>query len=138
MNWQRYSMLVLCSFILGALSGCLSASHKDIEIVSITTNKETYTFGTFIHVTVNLKSSKPFSNITVHLDGLKNDRNQSQIGARQILEMINGEEQVTFSEKIPTCSPCTKLSPGEHIISVIVTQNTDVLDQDNITVTVTK
>ncbi len=118
-------------------AGCLSSNSSDELAVSLTADKDTYTFGESMLVQVTIQTPEKMENVTVNGDGLVSSKGpQVRLGPRTV-DLLPGTNIVNFTRRVPSCSPCTKLNEGSYNITAIVSYKKEVIAEVSCTVTLT-
>jgi len=94
-----------------------------IEILSFSTDKDTYSSNEEIRIFVSLKTSKEMENVTVNVWGIK-PYNYAYINESKTLNLKRGENEIVFLAKTPYCtSGCGGVRPGPYNLYVEVFAN---------------
>ena len=118
-------------------AGCLSSNSSDEFAVSLTADKDTYTFGEFMLLQVTVKTSESMENVTIEGNGLVSSKGpQVRLGPRTV-DLLPGTNIVNFTQRVPSCSPCTKLDEGRYNITASVSYKKEVIAEVSCTVTLT-
>jgi len=127
--------LVIIFTVLAA--GCLSSNSSDELSVSLSADKDTYSFGEFMLLQVTIQTPDKMENVTVNGDGLVSSKGpQLRMGPRTV-DLLPGTNIVNFTERVPSCSPCTKLDEGSYNITASVSYKKEVIAEVSCTVTLT-
>ncbi len=125
------SSLLLPLLLVAAtmMSGCVMDESSSLELVSISTDKTVYHSQEQIHINVSIKTSQPRANVTVDVKGLQSQKETRgyQLTASTTTNLEDGLNIVAFSERLPSCSSCAGLYPGDYNITVTVSQDDEVL-----------
>lgn len=127
----------------GILCICISAgclvfeSSPELE-VSLSADKDTYSFGEAMLLQVIVNTSQSMDNVTVRGKGLVSSKGP-QIWLGPITEhFIAGTNIINFSERVPRCTDCTKLGPGVYNITASVFQNGEIIATVSCTIRLTR
>ncbi|MEM5879139.1 MAG: hypothetical protein QXU74_01460 [Candidatus Aenigmatarchaeota archaeon] len=93
---------------------------SEIEILNFTTDKNTYSSYEDMKISLLIKSSKDLENVTIRVWGIK-PRNYAYINDSKIVNLKEGENEITFTEKTPYCtSGCGGVYPGPYDLNAEV------------------
>ncbi|MEM5836383.1 MAG: hypothetical protein QXY24_01455 [Candidatus Aenigmatarchaeota archaeon] len=97
-----------------------SQKHPEIEILNFATDKNTYSSYEDMKISLLIKSSKDLENVTIRVWGIK-PRNYAYINDSKIVNLKEGENEITFTEKTPYCtSGCGGVYPGPYDLNAEV------------------
>lgn len=138
MNRQR-RIAATAAIVFTLLSaGCLFFESSDELEVSLSADQDTYSFGEAMLIQVMVNTSRSMDNVTVRGEGLVSSKGpQLTLGPRTV-ELLSGTNIVNFSTRVPSCSPCTKLTPGSYNITASVSQGDDLIAEVSCTVELVK
>jgi len=86
---------------------------------------------------VTVKTSESMENVTIEGNGLVSSKGpQIRLGPRTV-DLLPGTNIVNFTQRVPSCSPCTKLDEGSYNITASVSYKKEVIAEVSCTVTLT-
>ncbi len=94
--------------------------------LKIFTDKEIYKQGEEIRINVSFFSPQELESVQIKVSGIK-ARYGDYISLEKTLNLKKGENVIEFLSRVPYCSSCTGVSPGEHEIKVEIIFNDTVL-----------
>lgn len=117
------SVTVIIVMMLSA--GCLSLESSHELEISLVSDKDTYSFAEAMLVQVIIDTSQSMDNVTIEGEGLISIKNgipraNLRFGPRTV-DLLPGTNIINFTERVPSCSPCTNLTAGSYNITASVT-----------------
>ncbi len=129
LNIYKFFSLALMLAGVVYISGCIQNTGTygngtlGIEIAMLTTDKNTYGSHEDMKVSVLIRSSKSFENVTVSLSGIK-PYNHAYVKESKIVNLFQGENEIVFYVKTPYCtSGCGGVYPGPYDINAEILIN---------------
>ncbi|MHC1611574.1 MAG: rhodanese-like domain-containing protein [Candidatus Methanospirareceae archaeon] len=125
--------LVLLSAFAGAgmqsaFASTPPASADDrITIVSFSTDKDVYTAREEMAVFLSVYSPENISNALIKVSGVKSTKGVYYVSYSSKQNLTAGENNVTFTKKLPSCSRCAGISQGTYFINASVTYDDEVV-----------
>jgi len=116
---RLFIVLISAALIQGTVffTGCLfDAASEPLILEAVSTEKDTYAFGEAMNITVRVKASDTFDNVTITLKGIQNTIGDYKLKRQKIVQTSPGTTDFIIKTKIPTCSSCTKLEPGDYFV----------------------
>jgi rhodanese-related sulfurtransferase len=125
------TMLVLVSAFagLGIQNACASDASGDsgVEIVAFSTDKDVYSAKDEMTVFLSVYSPENVSNTLIKVSGVKSTKGVVYVSYSSPLNLTVGENNVTFTKKLPSCSRCAGISQGTYVIDASVTYGDEVV-----------
>ncbi|HUV02376.1 MAG TPA: rhodanese-like domain-containing protein [Desulfobacteria bacterium] len=125
------TMLVLVSAFagLGIQNACASGDSGDsgIEIVAFSSDKDLYSANEEMTVFLSVYSPENVSNTLIKVSGVKSTKGVVYVAYSSPLNLTVGENNVTFTKKLPSCSRCAGISQGTYVIDASVTYGDEVV-----------
>jgi len=125
------TMLVLVSAFagLGIQNACASDASGDsgIEIVAFSTDKDVYSAKEEMTVFLSVYSPENVSNTLIKVSGVKSTKGVVYVSYSSPLNLTVGENNVTFTKTLPSCSKCAGISQGTYVIDASVTYDDEVV-----------
>ncbi|MDD3493950.1 MAG: hypothetical protein PHU95_04955 [Candidatus Thermoplasmatota archaeon] len=117
------------------LAGCLgSQSQEPLSLASVSTDKASYAFGSSISMTVEVRATDMFDDVTIRVRGLQNTMGDYKLTHRQVVHTSPGIQEFVIQKTIPPCSSCTKLDPGTYHITVALIYREQEVDSKTVEV----
>ncbi len=136
---RLFVVLISAALVQGTVffTGCLfDASSKSIVLEAVSTEKDTYAFGEAMNITVRVKASDMFDDVKITLKGLQNTLGDYKLERQKIVHTSPGTMDFIIKTKIPTCSPCLKLEPGDHVIITTLSYEGEEIGSKTLEITV--
>lgn len=98
-------------------------SPEDITALEVSTDKEFYHVGEQMTVTVSITSSESMPAAVISLQGITSSRGYNYVSRQDVVDLPQGMSQHNYTFTMPSCSPCSGLSYGNHSFTVTLSQN---------------
>jgi PGF-CTERM protein len=127
------TVIVLVSAFAGlgiqnAFAATSSASADNgIKIVSFSTDKDVYSATEEMTVYLSVYSPENISNVLIKVSGVKSKKGVYYVSYSSDHNLTAGENNITFTKKLPSCSSCAGISQGTYVIDASVTYDDEVV-----------
>jgi rhodanese-related sulfurtransferase len=125
------TMLVLVSAFAGLCiqNACASDASGDsgLEIVAFSSDKDVYSAKEEMTVFLSVYSPENISDAVIKVSGVKSSKGVYYVSYSSPLNLTVGENNVTFTKKLPSCSRCAGISQGTYVIDASVTYGDEVV-----------
>jgi len=112
----------------------VAAGPEDITGLLVETNSNTFRPSDEMNITISFNASRPLSHVKIALVGITNYRGHHYLNQQAFFDLLPGENEYMFTQRIPSCSTCSGLSYGEYSVDVTLSQNDEVLAAYNHTI----
>jgi len=111
-----------------AFASTPSASADDgIKIVSFSTDKDVYSAKEEMTVYLSVYSPENISGALIKVSGVKSTKGVYYVSYSSEHNLTAGENNITFTKKLPSCSSCAGISQGTYVIDASVTYDDEVV-----------
>ena len=124
---EKILVIVLIVAAIGLISlGFLTLTKSvNADIVNVSTDKDLYHSNEVMAITVTVGSAGNLNNVTLKIDGLKDNYGRERISYEIPANLQPGEMNITYNYNLPPCSICAGLSPGMYSFNVsLIHENT--------------
>ena len=102
------------------LQKAVSTPGVDLQI---STDAHTYCSGQQMKLTLTINAGKSLQNVHLLLYGLKSRYEIYKLNQEDWLNLTPGTHTLSYDHKIPPCSPCAGISPGNYNITAELTMD---------------
>ncbi|PXF51710.1 MAG: hypothetical protein C4B55_04975 [Candidatus Methanophagaceae archaeon] len=103
-----------------AVAGTVAGTDNAVKIVAFTTDKEVYCARETVKVVLTVYSSENVSDALIEVAGVRSKRGVNYISYSNKTNLTAGENTVTFSRTLPSCSKCAGIYEGTYFINASV------------------
>lgn len=104
-----------------------ASADDGIKIVSFSTDKDVYTAREEMNIFLAVYSPENVSNALIEVSGVKSKKGVYYVSYSSKHNLTAGENNVTFTKKLPSCSSCAGISQGTYFINASVTHDDEVV-----------
>jgi hypothetical protein len=129
-------IVIILSAFLGAGMGSVFATNvaadddynTTIKIRSMITDKDIYHSNEEMKIVLSLYSAENISGVVVNVSGIENKWGKDLVSFSKSMNVTSGENEMTFTSKLPSCSPCAGIGLGTYFINVSVSYDDEVVN----------
>ncbi|MDI6885500.1 MAG: rhodanese-like domain-containing protein [archaeon] len=128
------TVVVLLSAFAGAgmQTACAStpsaSAHNGIKIVSFSTDKDVYSANEAMTVFLSVYSPEEISNVLIRALGVTSNKGVDYVNFVSETDLIAGENKITFTKRLPSCSRCAGIDQGTYFINLSVAYDDEVVE----------
>jgi len=104
-----------------------SAADDGITIVTFSTDKDVYTAREEMAVFLSVYSPENISDVFIKVSGVKSTKGVYYVSYSSEQNLTAGENNITFTKKLPSCSRCAGIDQGTYFINASVTYDDEVV-----------
>jgi rhodanese-related sulfurtransferase len=135
MKAKQFKVVVTLVVLLSAFAGatlqnaCASAPSADDEmkISSFGTDKDIYSAREEMTIFLSLYSPEGIGNASITVSGVKSTKGVYYVSYSSNHNLTAGENTLTFTRQLPSCSRCAGISQGTYSIDASVTYDSEVV-----------
>jgi rhodanese-related sulfurtransferase len=127
------TLLVLASALAGLgiqnarASDSPADSDSGLKIVAFSTNKDVYSAKEEMVVFLSVYSPENKSDALINVSGVESTKGVIYVAYSSQQNLTAGENNITFTKKLPACSKCAGISEGTYVIDASVTHDGEVV-----------
>ncbi|MDI6811534.1 MAG: rhodanese-like domain-containing protein [archaeon] len=128
------TVVVLLSAFAGAgmQTACAStpsaSAHNGIKIVSFSTDKDVYSANEAMTVFLSVYSPENISKVLVRVLGVRSNKGVDYVNFVSETDLTVGENKITFTKRLPSCSRCAGIDQGTYFINLSVAYGDEVVE----------
>jgi rhodanese-related sulfurtransferase len=129
------TVVVLLSAFAGAgmlQPACAStppaSAHNGIKILSFSTDKDVYSANEEMTVFLSMYSPENMSNVLVSVLGVRSNKGVNYVNFVSETNLTVGENKLTFTKKLPSCSRCAGIDQGTYFINLGIAYDEEVVE----------
>ena len=137
MKKKQFAMIVTVVVLLSTVAGAgmqnafastpSASADNGIKIVSLSTDKDVYSAKEEMTIFLSVYSPENISNALIKVSGVKSKKGVYFVSYSNKKDLIAGENNITFTKKLPSCSRCAGISQGTYFINASVTHDEEVV-----------
>ncbi len=96
------------------------STDNELAIVSFSTDKDLYSAREEMTISLSLHAPEEISNASIKVTGVKSTKGVYYVQYSSQQDLTAGENTITFTKKLPSCSRCAGISQGTYLIDASV------------------
>ncbi|MBE0516759.1 MAG: rhodanese-like domain-containing protein [Methanophagales archaeon] len=128
------TVVVLLSAFAGAgmQTACASvpsaSAHNGIKIISFSTDKDVYQEKEDMTIFLSVYSPEEISNVLIRALGVRSNKGVDYVNFVSETDLTVGENNMTFTKTLPSCSRCVGIDQGTYFINLSVAYDAKVVE----------
>ncbi len=135
MKTKQFAIVVTTIVLVSAFAGVgiqnafasTPSGDNGIKIVTFSTDKDVYSAKEEMAVFLSIYSPEYISNVSIKVSGVKSTKGVYYVSYSSKQNLTAGENNITFTKKLPSCSKCAGISQGTYVIDASVTYDDEVV-----------
>ena len=113
----------------GAQTGPVTPAldEHDLRIIELSTDKDIYSARENVNISLSIYTPKNLSNVEVTVIGVKSSKNVYYVSYSSKTALHAGENNITFTKQLPSCSKCAGISQGTYFLDAVVVHGDQML-----------
>jgi rhodanese-related sulfurtransferase len=108
-----------------------ASAHNGIKIVSFSTDKDVYSANEEMTVFLSVYSPENISNVLISVLGVRSNKGVDYVNFVGETDLVAGENKMTFTKTLPSCSRCAGIDQGTYFINLSVAYDAEVVEATN-------
>jgi PGF-CTERM protein len=124
-------LVLLAAFAsAGAQTGAVPSALDEhgLRIIELSTDKDLYSAREEVDIFLSIFTPENLSTVEVKVTGVKSSKGVYYVTYSSKTELQAGENNITFTKTLPSCSKCAGISQGTYFIDASVTYGDEVVD----------
>jgi PGF-CTERM protein len=125
-------VLLLAFAGAGMQTACASvpsaSAYNGIKIISFSTDKDVYQAKEDMTIFLSVYSPENISNVLIRVLGVKSNKGIDYVNFVGETDLIAGENKMTFTKTLPSCSRCAGIEQGTYVINISVAYDEEVVE----------
>jgi PGF-CTERM protein len=124
-------LVLLAAFAsAGAQTGAVPSALDEhgLRIIELSTDKDLYSAREEVDIFLSIFTPENLSTVEVKVTGVKSSKGVYYVTYSSKTELQAGENNITFTKTLPSCSKCAGISQGTYFIDASVTSGDEVVD----------
>jgi MYXO-CTERM domain-containing protein len=113
--------LLLVSICASVHAATPPAGERGLQIVSFTTDKDIYSAKEEMSLYLTLNASQALSEVLVTVEGVVSSKGVKYVTYSSKTNLTAGENLISFTKTLPSCSACAGIAQGTYYIEAKVT-----------------
>ncbi|MGC9444341.1 MAG: rhodanese-like domain-containing protein [Candidatus Methanospirareceae archaeon] len=128
MKIRVFSVVVVGLLLLAALAsggaqtGPVPSALEEhgLQIIELSTDKDVYSAREEVDIFLSIYTPANLSTVKVQVTGVKSSKGVYYVSYSSMMELQAGENNITFTKTLPSCSSCAGIKQGTYFIDATV------------------
>jgi hypothetical protein len=120
-----FLLAAACFIVVGILISTMWESPEGNLIVS--SDKQEYSSGEIMEVSISYDSFQSIDDVQLSISGIENRYGSYVMNVVDVINLSFGNNDAKYTMKLPSCSSCSGISPGDYQIYVTLKKDDSVI-----------